>query len=224
MFASLGKTIANFFDGTLRGVAMRSVLLTLFLFFLAAVGAEFGLQQLPTLGSHWVNVALETLAPILVLFLLVILGAPVAALFASLYLDRVATRVEAKAYPSDPPALNQSAVSGLGAGIRFVGLIILANAALLPVDIELPGISELLTLIVNGWLLGREYFELAALRHMSRASAAALRSKHGGKLFAAGLLIATMTVLPFVDLLAPLFGTVLMVHMFKRLSAEKAST
>jgi CysZ protein len=223
MFASLGRTFANFFDGTLRGIAIRSVLLTLAIFVLLIVGAEYGLQQLPTLGSHWVNVALETLAPILIFFLSVILGAPVAALFASLYLDRVASQVEAKAYPSDPPAQNLSLATNLGAGIRFVGLVVLANAALLPVDIELPGISELLTLIVNGWILGREYFELAALRHMSRASAAALRGKHGGKLFAAGLLIATMTALPFVDLIAPLFGTVLMVHVFKRLSHEDLS-
>jgi CysZ protein len=224
MFASLGKTIANFFDGTLRGVMIRSVLLTFLLFVLLLVAAEAGLQQLPTVGSHWVNLALEALAPVLLILLVIVLGAPVAALFASIYLDRIAARIEARGYPSDPPARGSSLSSEIGAGARFAGLVILANAALLPVDLELPGISEFLTLIVNGWLLGREYFELAALRHMTRQSAVALRRKHGGKLFAAGLLIATLTMLPFVDLLAPLFGTVLMVHLYKRVSsAERKS-
>ena len=224
MFASLGKTIVSFFDGTLRGVAIRSVLLTLGLFILLLVAAEFALQHLPTMGAHWVNLTLEALAPILMLLLVIILGAPVAALFASFYLDRVAARIEARRYPSDPPAQETKLIGGVSAGLRYAVLLILANAALLPVDVELPGISEFLTLLVNGWLLGREYFELAALRHMSRASAVALRRKNGGALFLAGLLIATMTALPFVDLVAPLFGTVLMVHLFKRVSRVEKRT
>jgi CysZ protein len=49
------------------------------------------------------------------------------------------------------------------------------NLALLPFDIALPFVGEAAALLVNGWLLGREYFELAALRHLPQAAADALR-------------------------------------------------
>src|SRR5579872_5987556 len=104
MFASLAKALGNFFDGTLKGVILRSVGLTLLLFVALFVATEIGVAHLPTLGAPWVNRLLEILAPLLLLMLVFILGAPVAAIFASLYLDRVARTVETRAYPNDPPA------------------------------------------------------------------------------------------------------------------------
>src|SRR5580658_5618430 len=99
MFASLGRALGNFFDGTLKGVVLKSVGLTLLLFVVLFVGVEFGLHRLPTLGAPWVNQILELLTPVLLILLVFFLGAPVAAIFASLFLDRVAKAVEAKSYP-----------------------------------------------------------------------------------------------------------------------------
>src|SRR4029077_19519031 len=104
--------------------------------------------------------------------------------------------------------------AGLGAGLRLAVLVIAADLLLLPADAFLPGVGQIATVIVNGFLLGREYFELAALRHVSHRVADALRKANAARVFGAGLIISVMTVVPFADFFAPLFGAALMVHLY----------
>src|SRR6476646_2207384 len=104
MFASLGRALAFFFDPALFGIVFKALLLTLVLFIALLVSAEYALPFLPTLGSPMVHRALELLAPVILLIGLFAVGAPVAALFASLYLDKVADAIEARSYASDPKA------------------------------------------------------------------------------------------------------------------------
>ena len=220
MFASLGRAVANFFDGTLKGVIGKSLLLTVALFAVLGFAMAYGLAHLPTLGAHWVNELLDVMAPVIFFLLLIFLGAPVAAIFASLLLDEVARKVEARAKPAAPVAPGASFATNLGAGVRLALVTLVINLLLLPVDVELPGVAEVITVLANGWLLGREYFELAALRHLSRTSADALRRRHGGSVFAGGTIIAILTMIPLVNLFAPLFGAAFMVHMFGRYAQE----
>jgi uncharacterized protein involved in cysteine biosynthesis len=73
---------------------------------------------------------------------------------------------------------------------------------------------------VNGYLLGREYFELVAARRLDPAEARSLRRRHGRTLFIAGVLIAFLLTIPFVNLVAPLVGTAAMVHLFETIRHE----
>ncbi|MDE1939183.1 MAG: EI24 domain-containing protein [Alphaproteobacteria bacterium] len=221
MFASLRKAANLLFDRTLSGVVIRALLLTILLFAVLFVAVEYGVQHLPTLGAPWVNAILDFLAPVLLILLIFFLGAPVAALFATFFLEDVARAVEARYYPADPRASGASFGTTLFAGLRLATMVILVDLALLPVDISVPGIAEVATILVNGWLLGREYFELVALRHMSRSAADALRRRHWGGVFWAGVIISLLTVVPLVNLMAPLFGAAFMVHMFKRYTHEE---
>ena len=58
---------------------------------------------------------------------------------------------------------------------------------------------------------------MAALRHLTLAEADALRLSHRGPILAGGVLISLLSVIPVADLIAPLFGTALMVHLFKQI-------
>ncbi|HWA91598.1 MAG TPA: EI24 domain-containing protein [Rhizomicrobium sp.] len=223
MFASLGRALASFFDPTLIGTMLKALFLTILLFVALLAGLEYLLQMLPTLGAPWVNRVLEILAPVLAIIGLFTVGGPVAALFASLYLDRVADAIEARSYAAEPKAPGASWSTSLGAGIRLAGLVILVDLLLLPADALLPGAGELMTLVANGFLLGREYFELAALRHLQRGAADALRKRNAGRIFAAGMIISAFTFVPLVNFIAPLFGAALMVHLYKRLARESAT-
>lgn len=220
MFASLGRALAFFFDPALFGIVLKALLLTLVLFIALLVGAEYALHFLPPLGSPMVNRALELLAPVILLIGLFAVGAPVAALFASLYLDKVAEAIEARSYPSDPKAPGTPFVTSLRAGLRLAGLVVVADLLLLPADVFLPGVGQVLTIAVNGLLLGREYFELAALRHVSRNAAGALRKRNAARIFGGGLIISVLTAVPFADFFAPLLGAALMVHLYKRVARE----
>ena len=221
MFASLGRAFALFVDPALFGVVVKSLLLTIALFVLLAMAAEYALHLLPTLGAPWVNRMLEILAPVLFVLGFFLLGGPVAALFATLYLDEIAAAIEARFYAADPRALGTSFRTALAAGLRLAGLVVAVDLVLLPADILLPGLAEVSTIVANGFLLGREYFELAALRHLSLSAAGALRRRNAGRVFLAGLIVSMMTAVPIANLFAPLFGAALMVHLYKR-SAQEA--
>jgi CysZ protein len=221
MFASAGKAAAMLFDRNFVGIVLRSLLLTALLFVLLFAGVEYGLTHLPPLGSIWVNRVLEVATPFLLILAIFFLGAPVAAIFGSLYLDRIAARVDAHFFPNDPKAPGTSLATGLGETLRLIVLTLLLNVALLPMDIGVPGLAELATILAKGWLLGREFFELAALRHLSRAGSDAMRARHSARIYAAGLLISILTAIPLIDLIAPFFGSALMAHLFKRLSHEE---
>jgi CysZ protein len=207
------------FDPAFAGIAAKAVLLTLLLFAVSLALSEYALSWLPMLGNPAVNLFLKLLAPFLFLFGGIVLGPPVAALFASLFLDQVAARIEARDYPGMAARPASFAVT-LRAGLKLAALVLGVNLVLLPFDLGLPGLGELLSLGANGWLLGREYFELAALRHMDLTEAGTLRREHGGVVWLGGVLIALASMVPLLNLAAPLFGTALMVHLFHRVASR----
>ncbi|HXC57531.1 MAG TPA: EI24 domain-containing protein [Rhizomicrobium sp.] len=223
MFASVRKALATLLDRDFAGLILWTLVLTAVLFVLLFVGIEYGLALLPELGSIWVNRFLELATPIVLILAIFLLGAPVAAMVGSLFLERIAAKVDAHFYPNDPKAPGTPVLTGIGESFRLIGLALLLNVALLPVDVGVPGVAEIATVLANGWLLGREFFEMAALRHLSRPESDALRRRHGGKIYAAGLLISILTVIPALDLIAPFFGSALMAHLFKRLTRPDAA-
>jgi CysZ protein len=217
MFASLARAARLIFDPAFAGIVIKSLLLTILLFAAALALTEFGLAHLPVLGNPFVNRALEWIAPLLFVFGGVIVGPPVAAVFASLFLDQVAGRIEVRDYPGRV-ARGASFAANLRAGVKLAALVIGVNLVLLPFDIGLPGVGEVLSVAANGWLLGREYFELVALRHITTDDATRVRRANSGAVWFAGVLIALASMIPLLNLVAPLLGTALMVHLFHRLT------
>ena len=215
MFASVRRAARLIFDPAFTGVVFKAISLTILLFGAAVALSEYGLSLLPVLSSPLVNKALRWMAPLLFLFGGIALGPPVAALFASLFLDEVASRIEARDYPSWQ-ARPASFARILRAGLKLVALIVGVDLVLLPIDIGLPGVGEVASLAANGLLLGREYFELVALRHMDLEQASQLQRNNSGAVWLAGTLIALSSMVPVVNLVGPLLGTSLMVHLFHR--------
>jgi CysZ protein len=195
---------------------MWSLVLTFVLYVLLFVAVVTGVHHLPTLGAPWVNAILDWVAPAFMLLLPFFLGAPVAAFFASLFLEQIAKKIEARIYPADAKAPRAPTGATGFAGLRLAVLVILVDLALLPADTVMPGVGELATVLANGWLLGRGYFELVARRHLSRTAADALRQRHWSGVFVAGVILSVLTVVPIANLMAPLLGAAFMVHLFKR--------
>ncbi len=141
MFASARKAVRVIFDPTFRGVVLKSLLLTLVLFAALFFGAQYGLAHLPQFHWHWLNVAVDWLGSLLVIVGLFFLGAPVAALFASLFLDEIAEAVEKSHYPADPPSSGTPFWAGLIAGLRLSFWVVFWTLVLLPFNFFLPGLG-----------------------------------------------------------------------------------
>jgi CysZ protein len=153
---------------------------------------------------------------------LALLIAPVTAIIAGLFLDDVAEAVEHTDYPIDPPGRAMPALRSLVLSVRFFGVVILGNIVALLL-LLVPGINIAAFFIVNGYLLGREFFEFAAVRFRPEVDARALRRKNAGTVFLAGLIIAAFLAVPLLNLLTPLFAAAMMVHLHKAVSAREAA-
>ena len=145
---------------------------------------------------------------------------PVASIITSLFLDEVADAVEAKHYPPMSGTPGVGFYAGLKDPVNFLGVLILANVLALLLYAMLPFAAVFIFFAMNGYLLGREYFQLAAMRHIGRAGARELRRAHWGTIWFAGCLMAVPLSVPFINLLIPILGAATFTHIFHMLDAQ----
>ncbi len=218
------------FTAEFRSVFFKTLGLTL----LALVALWFGLKELfdilalpwidavlPGLPSWagWLGLVAAIVAGIGLALGLALLIAPVTAIVAGLFLDDVAEVVERTDYPNDPPGRAVPAFQATLLSLKFFGVVVLGNIAAL-ILLLVPGVNIAAFFLVNGYLLGREFFEFAAMRFRPEADAKALRRKHAVTVFVAGLVIAAFLAVPLLNLLTPLFAAAMMVHLHKMVSAS----
>jgi uncharacterized protein involved in cysteine biosynthesis len=174
------------------------------------VGPVGGLDTLLSIGSALLMVGLS-------IFLMV----PVAALFSGLFLEDVAQAVEDRHYPTLPPVPRLKLSDSLIDAVNFFGLLVMANVLAL---LLYPFAGPLVPVVfwaVNGFLLGREYFTLVAMRRLGRKGAKALRARHNGAIWLAGTLMAAPLSFPLVNLFIPVLGVATFTHMFHRLNSAR---
>lgn len=143
----------------------------------------------------------------------------VSALVAGFFLDDAAEIVERTDFADQPAGRALPTGRALLYGVRFAGLALLVNLAALTLFF-VPFVNIFAFFAANAYLLGREYFELAAGRFRPLTEAAEMRREHRATVMLAGAMVAGLVLVPFLNLLTPLFGVALMVHVHKRLSAR----
>ncbi len=155
---------------------------------------------------------------VLMLAASVFLMGPVASAFSALFLEQVAEAVEVVHYPG-PPGRTLGIWEGLAEGVGLLALMVVINGVALALSFVLGPFGPVLFWGANGWLLGREYFLLAALRHMGRDQARALMARNMGQVWLAGTLMAAPLSLPLISLFVPVLGAATFTHLFQRLKA-----
>lgn len=176
---------------------------------------------LPVIGEVSGLGGLVSVASLLVMILLsVVLMVPVASAFSGLFLDRVAEAVEDRHYPGLPKARGQTLGQSLIDSVNFLGVIIAANVLSLGLYPFAGPLVPVLFWTINGYLLGREYFQLVALRRLSRQQAHDLRRRHAGLIWLAGILMAAPLSVPLVNLFVPVLAAATFTHLFHVLSAQ----
>jgi CysZ protein len=223
-------SLANLFAPETRSVFWKVLGLTI----LALVALWFAVREvfiwlaLPWIDTlmpgtpvwaGWLTFVLGIFASLGLALALALLLAPVTALIAGFFLDDVADVIEKRDYPNEPPGRPLPLGEAIAGSLKFLGVVILGNLLAL-VLLLVPGVNLVAFFLVNGYLLGREFFEFAAMRYRAPAEARLFREKHRSAVFLAGLLLAGFLAVPFVNLLTPLFAAGLMVHLHKRLSAR----
>jgi CysZ protein len=195
-------------------LSLGLALLTFALLWLAVAGVLYGTALFEWRPLNWL---LDLMGGLVVLGLSWLLFPAVVTLIMSFFLERVAATVEALDYPGRGLPRRQPIGETLRAMLRLTTLTLLLNLLALPVYLLMPGINLFLFLALNGYLLGREYFEAVALRRLDAATTKAARNRFGLRVFLGGVIIAALFSLPLVNLVAPVIATAFMVHLFEAL-------
>ena len=228
------KALAQMFTPELRRILWRAIGLALVLIAVLSIVLQRALSWLATSGESWAEATLggyhsplNTLAWILsiatgfgILFGAVFLMPAITSLIASVFVDDVAEQVERVHYPADRIGTALPIGRALIEGTKFALLALLVYLLALPF-VFFAGIGLFAFFFATAYLLGREYFELAAMRFRPVEEAKAMRRQNAATVFAAGCVIAAFVSIPIVNLATPLFGMAFMVHMHKRLSGPR---
>ena len=231
MIRDVSLALAQMGDPRFQRVLWRGVGLALLL--LAALAAlllwllAWALPDafsLPWVGEvTWLDdLAGWTLVPVL-LVLSVILMVPVASAMTSLFLEEVAEAVEDRHYPGLPPAHPQSWSEALRESLGAFGIVILANALALVAYLLLAPLAPVIFVALNGYLLGREYFQVAALRREGPEGARRMLRANAGRVWLAGCLMAIPLVVPILNLLVPTLGAATFTHLYHRLKRRQSA-
>lgn len=229
IFTSFSRALAQLPEAAFRRVVLIGVGSTVLL--LAVVTWAFTLLVgwlvpeslvLPFVGEiTWLDNLASGLSIVTMIVLSVFLMVPVASAFTSLFLEDIADAVEAKHYAHLPAAPRTSLMDGLRDTLAFLGVIIFANLAALVLYLFFSPFAPLIFWGLNGFLLGREYFQITAMRRLGRDGAARMRKKHIVTIWAAGVLMVVPLTIPIVNLLVPVLGAATFTHLYHALENRR---
>lgn len=213
------KAFSQLDDPALRRVMWRGFGLAAGVLILLLALASWGLAGLTVFDIGWLDSLIAGLGGLgaVVVAVLMFPGAMIAV--QGLLLDDAAEAVERKHYPLVSAAA-ASLRTSLESALRLAVLSIALNLLALPFYVFLALIAPFIYYTLNGILFGREYFELVALRRMPPAEVRAMRKRHGGTLFVAGVTIAGFFSIPVLGLFMPAVATAFMVHVCESLRAR----
>jgi len=178
--------------------------------------------MLPLVGEvTWVNDLLSWSSLLVMMFLSVFLMVPVASAITSIFLEDVAQAVEDKHYPSLPDVPRFGIWMAIKDSINFLGVIIVANTLALILYVFFPPFAPIIFWALNGYLLGNEYFQLAAMRRVGYAKAKELRRKHRGTIWLAGTFMAIPLSVPLLNLVIPILGAATFTHIYHQITGAR---
>jgi CysZ protein len=219
MTVAFARSLEQLFSIQFVSVLVRSLLVVVGLFVVLGIALEWAIASFtfPLPGLEAFTAVLAFFSIIGSMWFLIV---PITMIVAGIFLEEVAAAVEARYYPADPPGRDLPPLRALSVALQFTAVVVVLNIALLPTLFI--GIGALAYFIANAYLVGREYFELVALRHMRLEDARVLRRGRRWLVWLSGAMFTALLLVPLVNLLVPLFATAFMVHIFKGLDAAPA--
>jgi CysZ protein len=224
----LDAAIAAFFDifsAPFRRVLTKTLALTLALLAAIFILSHKLLLSLFNLGAlslsvPWLAAILSFVTGVGLFIGLAFLLTPVSFVVSGLFFDELAEEVEANMAPLAIAGRAMPYGEALWLGAKFAALSLLVNLIALML-LLVPGVNALAFLGANAYLLGRGYFEMAALRYLPKDFMRDYRYAHAARLYLAGLGLALLLTIPILNLLIPLFATAFMVRLNQALLRSK---
>lgn len=227
MFKHLGKAFAQLGDPKMNRVVFASLGAALILMILLIGGAIALIENTAVFEAWYLRWAVSIAGGLAAVLAGWFLFPGLAIIISTMFLESVSRAVEARHYPDLPPPRDQSFVGEiLPELLTFLAVIIIVNLIALPFYLVLwwlLGLGFVIAWVINGYLLGREYMEMVALRRMSPRQAKDFRRDHASACFAGGFIIAVLATIPVVNLLTSVIATAFMTHLFEDIRGKEVA-
>jgi uncharacterized protein involved in cysteine biosynthesis len=229
------KAFGQMFTPPSRTVLWKSIGLAILLLIMFGVGLQRLIAWFAAEGAQYLEgvtgPGMQTPLHLLLWMLIILSGfgvfvgaifimPAVTAFVASFFSDKIAAEIEHSHYPADPPGVAVPVWTAGIEGLKTALLALLVYLVAVPF-LLFAGFGFIIFFVANSYLLGREYFLLAAMRFHSVEEAKALRKRHHGTVVLAGTFIAAFVSIPILNLATPLFGMAFMTHMHKKLAGPR---
>lgn len=209
------------FTPAFRSVFWKVIGLTLLLLALLWAIIEKLVVTYVHLAWSWLATTIHVLTGVGLVVGIVFLVTPVCFVVAGLFFDELAEHVEIDMAGPAGRGTAMAIAPALWIGLKFGLVSLLVNILALAL-LFVPGVNVVAFFVANAYLLGRGFFELAALRYRQVDEVRELRRAHIVRIFLAGCLPAALSLVPLVNLLTPLFATALLVRVAQPLVRRKA--
>ncbi len=219
MISALSKAFAQLSDPRINRVLKLGILGAIAAYVTLVAVVWFTLTRVTFFSDNaWLNTGADILVGLIVAVVPLLFFPALSTMVMGVWLEDVAEAVEARHYPGGSPARSQPWKEVLLGTLQFLLLGIAINLVAMPVYISLffLGISFILAYAINGYLLGREYFEIVAFRHLERKEAQRFFQLHLKKFWIAGAIIAFFFSIPILNLITPVIGAAFMTHLFHK--------
>jgi CysZ protein len=164
--------------------------------------------------TPWLDTMLDAFGGLAAVVLTFLLYPAVVAAIMGLFLDQAIEAVERRHYPGLEPARLVGAGEQLGRSLRLLGSALVFNLLALPIYL-IPGVNLVVFYTLNGYLLGREYFEMVAQRRLDPQAMRLLWRRRRTGILLLGIGAAFISTIPVVNLAAPLIAAAAMTHQVR---------
>lgn len=220
MLQDLVRAVGALRDPLARGPVWRGIALALVTLIALGIGVEALLGWAADTRWTWLDWLIQALGVFGSLVVAWFLFPSLVVAISAIFLDPVVDAVEDRHYPGSPPTRRVGLGEAIPAAARLLGIVLLLNLLALPLYF-IPFFNLPIWLLLNGYLVGREYFELVALRRHPGMELPRLRRSCRTQFWLAGIVIAFLLTVPVLNLVAPVIGAAFMTHRFHRVCGPR---
>lgn len=140
-------------------------------------------------------------------------------LISSLFQETAIQRVERVYYPDASGRQELKFWPEFRHDLKFTLWAMCLNILILPLYVF--GIGFAASILLNSYLLGREFFESAAGYHLGKFNARALGIRNKKAIYGGGFAITLMAIVPLLNLFVPILAIVWMVHVYHHIRIQE---
>jgi uncharacterized protein involved in cysteine biosynthesis len=222
-------SISQFSDRRFQRVVIRSIFLAIFaLWALAAGGGSVlgwlfsGDLTLPWIGTITFNGTLIGWGAFwIILGLSVFLMVPVTSAISAFFVDDVARAVEDRHYPNSQSQYRSKLSEEVRESLGFLGIMLVANLIALIFYALFIVFAPIIFWSLNGYLIGREYFYMAAKRYVGRENALSAFRENRFRVWMCGVTLVLPMSVPLLNLLVPVLAAASFTHLFQEWMADR---